>query len=206
MGRIWKVGTPLVMGYGVFLLCLGMALCSLGSFMTNPKDETSGYIVAVFLTALCLVGQAIVACIGVLADETWRRRKFYIHIVVGLFAIACWVVFWMYRLAPLDTLVLLAGMQGLFWSLWCIGMALRLQRYPRKAGMLCVLAGVTSTIGIVLSTQSRLSNISAVTAVACYITWIGTQTLLTVPYLFRNWEGRTAGEVLPGDLPLSSPQ
>ena len=99
MGRIWKVGTPLVMGHGVFLLCLGMALCSLGSFMTNPKVEALGYMVAVFLTAICLLGQAIVACIRVLANGTWHRREFYIYILVGLFAIACWLVFWLYRLS-----------------------------------------------------------------------------------------------------------
>ena len=205
MGRIWKVGTPLVMGHGVFLLCLGMALCSLGSFLTNPKVEALGYMVAVFLTAICLLGQAIVACIRVLANGTWHRREFYIYILVGLFAIACWLVFWLYRLAPLDMLVLLAGLQGLFWSLWYVGMTFHLQGSPRKAGILCVLAGTTSTMGIILSTQSGLSDISAVTEVACYITWIGTQTLLTVPYLFRNWEDRTVEEVLPGNLPLSSP-
>lgn len=205
MVKAWKFGTRFVMGHGVFLLCLGMALCSLGSFMTNPKVEALGYMVAVFLTAVCLLAQVLVACTRMLINRTWHRREFYIYIVVALVSITSWMVFWLYRLAPLDMLVLLAGLQGLIWSLWYLGIAFHLQGSPRKAGVLCVLAGVTSTMGIILSTQSGLSDISAVTEVACYITWIGIQTLFTVPYLFRNWESRTPGENVPGNLPLSSP-
>lgn len=205
MVRAWKVGTPFVMGHGVFMLCLGMALCSLGSFMTNPMVEALGYTMAVLLTATCLLGQALIACIRVLANRAWRRREFYIYLWAWVFSVVCWLVFWLNRLAPLDILVLLAGLHGLFWSLWYVGLAFHLQAYPRKAGLLCVLAGTTSAIGIILSTQSNLSDISAVTAVACYTTWIGIQTLLTAPYLFRNWEGRTAGGMLTDHLPPSFP-
>lgn len=201
----WKVGTPLVMGRGFFMLCLGMALCCLGSFMTNPRVEALGYAVAVLLIALCLLGQVLVASIGVLTNGTWHRRKFYMYLWMVLFATACWLAFWLGRLAPLDTLVLLAGIQGLFWSLWYLEIAFHLHGSPRKAGMLCVLAGTTSTIGIILSTQPRLSDIGAVTAVACYIIWIGIQTLLTVPYLFRNWESKSARNVLTSTLPQLSP-
>lgn len=200
MVRMWKVGTPFVMGHGVFMLCLGMALCSLGAFMTNPKVEAPGYIAAVFLTATCLLGQALVACIGVLANGTWRRREFYIYLFVGVFSVVCWLVFWLHRLAPLDVLVLLAGLYGLLWSVLYIGLTFHLRPSPRKAIMLCVLAATTSVIGILLSTQSDLSSISAVTAVACYLTWIGIQTLLTAPYLFRNWENRTAEGTLSNGM------
>ncbi len=196
----WKVGHRFLLGQGMFTLCAGMALCSLGSFMTNPKVEASGYIVAVSLTALCLLGQALVAGIGMLANGTWRRRDLYIYFWVGIFSVVCWLVFWLYRLAPLDVLVLLAGLYGLFWSLLYIGLTFHLHASPRKTGVLCVLAAITSVIGIILSTQSNLSDISAVTAVACYLTWIGIQALLTAPYLFRNWENRTAEGTLSVDL------
>lgn len=188
MVRTWKVSTPFVMGHGVFMLCLGMALCSLGSLMTNPRVEVLGYSVAVFLTALCLLAPALIVGIGVLANGIWHRREFYIYLWVGVFSVVCWLVFWLNRLAPLDMLVLLAGLHGLFWGIWYVGLAFHLQVSPLKAGLLCVLAGITSAIGIILSTQSNLSDISAVTAVACYTSWIGIQTLLTVPYLFRNWK------------------
>lgn len=156
---------------------------------------------AVFLTAACLLGQAIFVFIRMLEDETWRHREFYIYLCAGVFVVVCWLVFWLNRLAPLDTLVLLAGLQGLFWSLWYVGLALRLQADPRKAGVLCVLAGLTSALGIILSTQSNLSDISALTAVACYITWLGIQALLTTPCLFRNWKGTKAAEMLAAHLP-----
>ena len=200
MVKGWKVGHRFLMGQGVFTLCVGMALCSLGSFMTKPKIEAFGYIVAVFLTAMCLLGQALIACNGLLANRTWRRRELYIYFWVGIFSVVCWLVFWLYRLAPLDVLVLLAGLYGLFWSLLYIGLTFHLHASPRKTGVLCVLAGITSVIGIILSTQSNLSDISAVTAAACYLTWIGIQALLTAPYLFRNWENRTAEGTLSVDL------
>lgn len=190
MIRPWKVDTRFVMGHSILMLCLGMALCSLGSLMTNSRVEEFGYSAAVFLTAACLMGPVLLVCIGMFSNGAWRRREFYIYLPAGLFSIVCWLFFWLSRLAPLDTLVLLAGLHGLFWSLWYLGLAFHLQAYPRKAALLCVLAGTTSTIGIILSTQSGLSEISAVTAVACYITWIGLQTLLIIPYLFRGFVER----------------
>jgi len=200
MVKGWKVGHRFLLGHGVFMLCVGMALCSLGSFMTNPKVEALGYIVAVSLTAMCLLGQALVAGIGMLANGAWRRRELYIYFLVGIFSVVCWLVFWLYRLAPLDLLVLLAGLYGLFWSMLYIGLTFHLHASPRKTGVLCVLAATTSVIGILLSTQSNLSDVSAVTAVACYLTWIGIQALLTAPYLYRNWENRPAGGTLSGGM------
>ena len=200
MVKGWKVGHRFLMGQGVFTLAVGMALCFLGSFMTNPRVEAFGYIVTVFLTAICLLGQALVAGIGMLANRASRRRDLYIYFWIGIFSVVCWLVFWLYRLAPLDALVLLAGLYGLFWSMLYIGLTFYLHASPRKAGVLCVLAGITSVIGIILSTQSHLSSISAVTAVACYLTWIGIQALLTAPYLFRNWENRTAKVTRSVDL------
>ena len=200
MVKGWKVGHRFLIGHGVFMLCVGMALCSLGSFMTNPRVEALGYIVAVFLTAMCLLGQALIVYNGLLADRACRRRELYIYFWVGIFSVVCWLGFWLYRLAPLDVLVLLAGLYGLFWSLLYIGLTFHLHASHRKAGMLCVLAGITSVIGIILSTQSNLSDVSAVTAVACYLTWIGIQALLTAPYLFRNWENRMAEGTLSGGM------
>jgi hypothetical protein len=194
MARESRLGTSYVMGHGLFMLCLGMALCSLGSFMTNPRVEASGYTAAVVLTGASLIGMLLLVCRGMIANGVSYRRGFGIYMWIGLFSIACWVVFWLNRLAPLDMLILLAGLQGLFSSLWYVAVAFQLRAYPRQSSILCVLAGITSAIGIFLSTQPNLSDISAVTAVACYLTWIGIQTLLTAPYLFRGLEQRTPDE------------
>ena len=200
MVRAWKVSPRFVMWNGVLILCLGIALCCLGSFMTDPRVEAFGYTVAGLLTAACLMAPVLLACVAALVNKAWRRTAFYIYFVAGVLSVACWLIFWLNRLAPLDMLVLIAGLYGLVWSLWYVGLAFHLKADPRKAALLCVLAGTTSAVGIILSTQSDLSGISAVTAVACYITWIGLQTLVTVPYLFRNLQVRTAGDLLTDHL------
>lgn len=200
MVKGWKVGHRFLMGQGVVTLAVGMALCSVGSFMTNPKAGSLGYIVAVSLTAVSLLGQALIAYSGLLANRVWRHRELYIYFWVGIFSVVCWLVFWLHRLAPLDVLVLLAGLYGLLWSILYVGFTFHLQASPRKAGILCVLAATTSVIGILLSTQSNLSDGSAVTAVACYLTWIGIQALLTALYLYRNWENGPAGGTLSGGM------
>lgn len=200
MVRAWKVSPQYVMWHGVLILCLGIALCCLGSFMTDPRVEAFGYTVAVFLTAACLVVPVFFACVAALVRKAWRRTAFYVYFVAGVLSVACWLIFWLNRLAPLDMLVLIAGLYGLVWSLWYVGLAFHLQADPRKAALLSVLAGTTAAVGIILSTQSDLSDISAVTAVACYITWIGLQTLVTVPYVFRNLKGRTARDLLADHL------
>ncbi len=188
-----KLRMAVVLGPGVFMLCLGMALSALGSYMTVPTIESSGYIAAVLLTAACLLGPVLVACIGISLNGYWRRREVWLYLWLGIFSVVCWLAFWFIRLAPLEMLVVLAGFHGLFWSIYYVGLALHLQLSPLKSTVLCVLAGTTSAIGIILATLSNLTDLGAVTAVACYITWIGTQNLLLLPYLFNNLESGTAG-------------
>ena len=201
MVRTWKVGRHCLMGHGVLMLCLGIALCSLGSLMTNPMVDESGYTVAVVLTALCLLITGLIAYLGALANRARHLRQVAIYLLVGAFSIACWLIFWLIQSAPVDIrlLVLLAGLHGLFWGLWYVRLAFHFQAYPRKAAVLCVLAGTTSSLGIILATQSQLTEINAVTAVACYTMFIGVQILLTAAYLYRECE--TAGELLSGSSP-----
>ncbi len=207
MVRAWKVRTPFLMWHGVLMLCLGMALYFLGSFMTTPKVEALGYSVAVLLTALCLLGPGIIACIKGIAHGAWRSRKSYIYMLAIVASLACWLVFWINQSTPLDIhlLVLLAGLHGIFWGMWYLGLAFRLQGQTRKVGLLCLLAGTTSAVGLVLATQSQLTDTIAVVAVACYTTWIGVQILLTAPYLFRDLE-RKADEEILADRPVQVEQ
>lgn len=195
MAKTSKVGLTIATAPGVLMLSLGMALSALGSYMTNPSIEPAGYITAVLLTAACLLGPVLVAGIGISLNGKWRSREVCIYLWLGAFSVVCWLVFWLTHLAPLEMLVLLAGFHGLFWSLCYVWLALHLQASPRKSAILCLLAGTTSSLGIILATHSNSTDISAVTAVACYITWIGIQNLLTVPYLFHNLDYRTAAEL-----------
>jgi hypothetical protein len=198
MLRTWKVGRHL-MGPGVLMLCLGTALYSLASLMTNPMLDELGYTMAVALTALCLLITGVY--LGVRANRARHFRQVAIYLLVGEFSIACWVIFWLIQSAPLDIrlLVLLAGLHGLFWGLWYVRLAFHFQAYRRKSVVLFVLAGTTSSLGIILATQSPLSKISAVTAVACYAMFLGVQILLTSVFLYRDCD--TSGELLAGDSP-----
>jgi hypothetical protein len=201
MVKTGKVGRNLLMGHGVLMLCLGVALSSLGSLMTNPMVDELGYTVAAVLTALCLLIAGLIVYLGVLANKASHRRPVAIYLLVGALSTACWLIFWLILSVPLDIrlLVLLAGLHGLFWGLWYMRLAFHFQAYPRKAVVLCVLAGTTSSLGIILATQSQLSKLSAVTAVACYTMFIGVQILLTTAYLYRECE--TEGELLSGSSP-----
>jgi len=187
MAKTWKVRrNALLMGHGALMLCLGMALCSLGSAMSNPVLDELGYAIAVVLTALCLLIPGVF--FGVFAKKV--RPPIVTYLGVGALSIASWLIFWLIQSAPSDLrfLVLLAGLHGLLWSLWYVKLAFSFQACPTKAALLCVLAATTSFLGIVLATQSQFSKLSAVTAVGCYTLFIGVQILLTTTYLYRSIE------------------
>ena len=202
MAKVCKVGTPFVMWHGVLMLGLGIALFFLGSLMTTPRFEASGYIAAVFLTAACLLAPAMVACVRILENAAWRSRRFYVYLLAGMPLMACWLVYWLRQSDPLDInlLGLLAGLHGIFWGVWYARLAFHLKADTRKAAMLCILAGTTSAIGIVLAARPQLTTTVSVTAVACYAMFLGVQILLTAPYLFRSWENGMAEEVSAGHL------
>jgi uncharacterized membrane protein HdeD (DUF308 family) len=187
MVKTWKVGRHLLLWHGGLMLCLGIALFCLVGFMANPIHDESGYTMAVVLAALCL----LIACVCYVMQENRARRRAFIalYLLVGSVSIACWSIFWMVQSPPLDIplLVLLAGLHGLFWGLWYLRLAFHFRAYPKKAVVLCILAGTTSSLGIVLSTRSQPTNLSAVTAVACYTMFIGVQILLTAPYLYYSF-------------------
>ncbi len=188
--RTWNVGRHFLMGHGVLMLCLGMVLSSLGSLMTNPVFGQVGYTVAVGLTAVCLLIAGLVAYRGELKHGEFPRRRIAVFALAGALSIACWLIFFKFQSGTVDIrfLVLLAGFHGLFWGLWYMRLAFHFQAYSRKAVVLCVLAGTTTTLGIILATQFHLSEISAVTAVACYAMFIGIQILLTTLYVYRDCE------------------
>ena len=188
MVKAGTVGSRFLMRHGFFMLCLGMILCSVGSWMTNPQNVASGYMLAVVVTSVGLLVPGILICMRRGCDGA-RHSASRIYFMAGIVLLACWLFLWMYQSAPthLRLLVLLAGAQGVFWGLWYLRLAFRFRGDTRKASGLCILAGVTSVLGMILATQSHLSAISAVTAVACYSLWIGVKMLATTPYLYRSW-------------------
>ncbi len=182
------------------MLCLGIALFLLGSLMTTPGFETPGYITAVFLMAACLLVPVMIAGVRILENAFWRNRRFFGYLLAGMLLMACWMVYWLRQPNPLDIdmVGILVGLHGIFWGAWYARLAFHLKANTRKAAMLCVLAGTTTAIGIVLAGRAQLTDTVAVTAAACYAMFLGVQILLTAPYLFRSWENGVAEELSAG--------
>jgi len=168
------------------MLSLGMGLSTLGSLMSNPLQADLGYALASVFSALIVLIAG--AYLGVLEARARLRRSAAIYLLVGVPPIACWLIFWLLQSASSDIrlLNLIAGIHGLFWGLWYLRLAFHFQSHSAKAVVLCILGSITSGIGIIIATQSDLSKIAAVTTVACYMTFVGIQILLTAAFLHRE--------------------
>ncbi len=184
-----SMGSRSVMGHGIFMLSLGMVLCSLGSWMSSLKGNALGYALAVVVTATgLLIPGVLLSAEGLQKRLGIRPGKFYF--LTALVSLACGGILWVVPSSyDLDTrvLTLLAGGVGVFWGLWFVRLAFHVQRHPGKAGVLCILGGGITFLGILIALQPDLSSLTAVTTVACYLLWIGAQILLVVPLLFRDW-------------------
>ena len=189
MARTWRIGrNPLLWGHGLLMLCLGVALCCLGSIMSDPAFLEAGYKIATTFTVLCLLVPG--AFLLIVRQRIGRRRQMAVNVVAGASLIGCWLILWLLQSGPADLLFLnvLAGFHGVFWSIWYMKLACTFQENAKKASLLCVLAATTSFPGIILAIQSNISKLSAVTEVAWYALFVGVQILLTSMYLHR--EGR----------------
>jgi len=186
MTKTWKIANHSITSHGALMLCFGMGLSTLGSLMSNPLHTESGYALAAVFAALSLLIAG--AYLGVLEARARLRRSAAIYLLVGVPPIACWLIFWLFQSASSDIrlLNLIAGIHGLFWGLWYLRLAFHFQSHSAKAIVLCILGAITSGIGIIIATQSDLSKLAAVTTVACYMTFIGIQILLTAVFLHRE--------------------
>ena len=186
MARTWKIrSNSLLLAHGLLMLCLGVALCSLGSIMSDPEFLGTGYAIAVASTVF---GFVVAGGFYWILPQTNGRREIVMNLVVGSSLIGCWLILWLLQSAPSDLLilVLLAGFHGVFWSMWYMRLAFTFQQNGIKASLLCVLAATTSFPGVILATQSEISKLTAVTELAWYAFFIGTQNLMAYMYLYRE--------------------
>ena len=176
----------LLIGHGMLMLSLGMALFFLSTLISDPHFEKIGYVAANALTAACLLIPASV--FTVFAKRLRHPRPMVVYLSVCALSIACWVTFWFVQFSPVDvpSLALLAGLHGVFWSLWYVRLALNFKGYPVKATLLSILAASMPFLGAILATQAELSPVRAVTMVAGYAMYIGISTLSMTVYLFRE--------------------
>jgi len=183
-----KVGSPSLVAYGVLTICLGMALSATGTFMTNPMREELGYLLAEVFTGLCLVIASVF--LGVLRARIHSTRNVATYLLAWTFSVACWFVCWILQPSTEDfpLLLSLAGLHGLFWGLWCVGLAMDFRSLRSRAAILCFLGGTTCSIGIILATRAGVGRLSAVTAASCYMLFLGIQTLVAAALLHRQPE------------------
>ena len=181
-----KVGSPSLVAYGVLTICLGMALSTSGTFMTDPMREELGYLLAEVFTGICLVVASVF--VGVMRTRIHSNQHAAIYLLAWTFSVVCWFVCWIFQPSTEDfsLLLSLAGLHGLFWGLWCVGLALDAGFSRGRAAILCLLAGTACSLGIILATRSGMGRLAAVTAAACYMLFLGTQTLLAAALLHRQ--------------------
>ena len=190
MSSYWKVGSLSLVAYGVLTVSLGMILSVCGTFMTHPLGEELGYLLAEVFTGFCLLVASVF--LGVLRAKTESTRNVAVYLMAWTASIALWFVCWLFQPPTQDfpLLLSLAGLHGLFWGLWCVGLALNFRTLKARAFLLCMLGGTTCSIGIILATRSGITRFSAVTAAACFMLFLGTQTLFTAVLLHREFEKR----------------
>lgn len=179
--------------HGALMLCLGLAACTLASFMATPAFAQIGYSIAVVLSALCLLISG--SYFGVTVYRERYDIRIFNYLMIGVLSICVWSAIWLIRSAPTDLclLSLIAGMHGAVWSLWYVRLAFHLKTSSEKAALLSVVAATTSFLGIVLSTQTQPSRLSAVAVVAYFSLFIGIQILLITMYLYRELEMKIEG-------------
>lgn len=185
------VGSPSLVAYGVLTICLGMALSASGTFMTDPIREELGYLLAEVFTAMCLLIASVF--VGFMRSRLRSNRNVAIYLLAWISSIACWFVCWLLQPTTEDFSLLLSltGLHGLFWGLWCVGMALDFRNLRARAAILCFFGGTTCSAGIMLATRTGIGRLSAVTASACFMLFLGIQTLVTAALLHRQFEKRS---------------
>jgi hypothetical protein len=158
--------------------------------MTDPMREELGYLLAEVFTGLCLVVASVF--VGVMRSRINSARNVAVYLLAWTFSVVCWFICWVFQPSTDDFSLLLSltGLHGLFWGLWCVGLALNSRSLRGRAAILTFLGGTACALGIILATRSGMGRLAAVTAAACYMLFLGTQTLLTAALLHRHVEGK----------------
>jgi len=183
-GSVPHKSVPLL-GHGILLICLGTAVCALGSLMAKPVRAPLGYIIAAAAIATCLV--MVLATFGRRETKTIPRPVITAFLAVGS-VMVCFMAFSAIQTGLLEIPVVgvLACLLGLFWSSWYMSLAFKFPpRSPQAVG-LCSLAVANSSLGIILATRTGYSKLSIVVAAGCYIIVLGVQVYLLAALLYRE--------------------
>lgn len=156
--------------------------------MSTPMWEELGYLLAEVFTGFCLLVASVY--LAVMRSRTESTRNLSVYLLAWTISIVLWFGCWLLQPTTEDfpLLLSLVGLHGLFWGLWCVGLALDFRALKARVLVLCTFGGTTCSLGIILATRSGIGRLSAVTAAACYMLFLGTQTLFTAMLLHREFE------------------
>ena len=188
MVREAKVHTTVLIVQGVLMIGLGLALFWVSSTMTNILFEAAGCIVAVLLTAACLLLVGVVDCIAGLTIRKGHRRELHFYLFFGATSMIAGLFFWFSPWGSVQILAVLAGLQGLFWGVWDLRLASHLQDHHRERRALRIMGGITLALGLLLVAAMELSSRGALLLLATYFTYIGIHILMIGLYIYHPWK------------------
>ncbi len=188
MVREAKVRTTILLVQGILIAGLGITLFSISSTMTSQLFDLGGSIGAVLLISACLVIAGAIDFVGGLTIGKGHRRELHTYLLIGAISILAGVFFWFSDAATVQILAMLAGLHGLLWGIWDLRFASHLKDHPRERKLLLVLGAITIVLGVLLVAGIELSSRSAITLLACYLTYIGAHILLIAAYMIRPWK------------------
>ena len=188
MVREARVHTTVLVAQGILMIALGLALFWVRSTMTNILFEATGCIVAVLLTAACLLLIGVIDGIGGLALHRGHRRELHCYLFVAATAMVAGLFFWISPWGSVQLLAVLAGLQGLIWGGWDLRLASHLCDHPRERRSLRVLGAIMLALGALLVIGMELTSRGALFLLATYVTYIGIHILLIGVYIFHPWK------------------
>lgn len=199
MVREAKIHTTILVAQGILMIALGLALFWVRSTMTDILSEATGCVVAVLLTAAGLLLIGVIDGIGGLALHKGHRRELHFYLLFAAISMAAGLFFWMSPWSSVQLLVLLAGLQGLFWGVWDLRFASHLRDHPRERKALRLMGVITLVLGVLLIFGMEFTRRGALLLLATYLTYIGVHILMLGLYICRPWK-----KVLPPGTPVDA--
>lgn len=183
-GSVSHKSVPLLR-HGILLICLGTAVCALGSFMAKPFGAQLGYTFAGAAIGVCLL--IVLVTLGRREMQTIPQRITGVFLAVGALMV-CFVAFSAIQTGSfaIPVVGVLACLLGLFWSSWYVSFSFTFPpRSPQAIG-LCSLAAANSSLGIILATRTDYGKLSMVVTAGCYMIVLGVQVYLLAAFLYRE--------------------
>lgn len=183
--RSQQFDSDFLLKHGILMIFIGTAVCALGSLMTRPVREQSGYLIS----ALFIAGYFLVVMLSQGKGERWAQQRSLTAIFAAVgSAMACYMIFFAIQSGAPDILFvgLPSGLLGLYWAWLSVRLASTFQPKSPQAVGLCALAATISSFAIIFGTRTDLSKLSAVSFAGAFVIVLGIQTYLSGVMVHRE--------------------